>query len=66
MVWTGNDRDDGVVVRQMLSDGAYEIVRPGSPTVDRCHCCGAIMLTANTAKMVADRIYPFTPLPETV
>jgi hypothetical protein len=42
--WTGNQRADGVEVRPMLND-AYEIIRPGSPAVDRCRCCGAIMLT---------------------
>jgi hypothetical protein len=57
-VWTGDQRADGVEVREMLN-GAYEIVRPGSPAVDRCYCCGAILLTARAAKLVADRMYPF-------
>jgi hypothetical protein len=62
--WIGKHRADGVEVRVMPYD-AYEIIRPGSPPVDRCHCCGAIMLTARQAKMVADIIYPASPPPET-
>jgi hypothetical protein len=56
-VWVGNHRSDGVSVRAMMND-CFEIIRPGSPSVDRCHCCGAIMLTASAAKLVADRLYP--------
>jgi hypothetical protein len=58
--WIGNRRSDGVEVRVMRGDN-YEIIRQGSPSVDRCFCCGAIMLTAREAKMVADRLYPFSP-----
>lgn len=56
-VWVGDRRVDGVEIRMMRGDN-YEIVRAGSPSVDRCHCCGAIMLTARDAKRVADRLYP--------
>lgn len=57
MAWIGNQRADGVEIRRMQSD-AYEIVRKGHPPIDRCHCCGAIILTARQAKLVADRAYP--------
>jgi hypothetical protein len=61
-IWDGDRRGDGVEVRRMRND-AYEIIRPGSPAVDRCHCCGAIMLTARDAKRVADRLYPSPTAP---
>jgi hypothetical protein len=55
--WIDNRRSDGVEVRPMMND-AFEIIRPGRPAVDRCICCGAILLTARQAKLVADRLYP--------
>jgi hypothetical protein len=59
-IWSGKRRVDCVEIRVMPND-AYEIIRPGSPPVDRCHCCGAIILTARAAKDVADSVYPFSP-----
>jgi hypothetical protein len=55
--WVGNNRRDGVRVAQLTVE-RWGILRPGLAALRFCPCCGALMRTEQTARLVADRFFP--------
>jgi hypothetical protein len=57
--WTGNRRPDGVTIMGDETVGwAIFPVKPNLLPIAVCPCCGARLMSARAAKLVANEVFP--------
>jgi hypothetical protein len=57
--WKGNRRDDGVrIVASDVEPERFGITWPNGGKTFACPCCGALIVSARTARFIADHYWP--------